>query len=103
VSRNSSGYFKVYFNETLRANFTNSLVTSSTYLQVVCDDVSGAAIDNLVVDDEPIPNPEPTMPTTPTPTPTPTIPPIDPVMIILIGGIGVGLVILLAIVLLRRR
>jgi hypothetical protein len=103
VSRNSSGYFKVYFNETLKANFTNPSVTSSTYLQVVCDDVSGGAIDNLVVDDEPIPDPEPTTPTTPTPTPSPTPTPIDPVVFVLIGGIGVGVVIILAIVLLRRR
>ena len=104
VNRTSDNHFKVYFNGTLRADFYDNGVTSSTHLQFSCNNASGAAIDNLVVvDGTPIPTPTTTPITTPTTTPTSNPPPIDPVMIGLIGGIGGGVVILLAIVLLRRR
>jgi hypothetical protein len=52
IIRESGGHFEVYHNGTLRANFTNNDVTSSTYLQVYCENCSGAAIDNLVVSDD---------------------------------------------------
>jgi len=95
VSRSSEGRLLFAFNGTLKANFTNNDVTSSTYLQFYCQNCSGAAIDNLVVY-----RPDPTTTTTTTPTSTP--PPIDPVLFGLIVGTGVG-VVLIAIVILRRR
>ena len=97
ISRSSEGRFLVAFNGTLEANFTNNDVRSSTYLQLYCQNCSGAAIDNLVITQEL----ETTTPTTPT-TPTSTPPPIDPVVIAVVVGVTVA-VIVLAIVLLRRR
>jgi hypothetical protein len=96
VSRNSDNRFLLTLNGTLEANVTSTLVTSSTYFQVLCNNVTGAAIDNIVVE-EPIP--------TTTPTPTPTTPPPDSPLWILItvGGGVVVAVIVLAIIFLRRR
>jgi len=84
VSRNSSGYFEVYFNEELRANFTSLLVTSSTYLEFLCNGVTGAAIDNLVVSDDI------------------TDGGFDPVPIV-IAVVAAGVVIIAAVVFIRRR
>ena len=49
MSRSNEGRFLVVFNGTLEANFTSNRVTSSTYLQFLCNNAAGAAIDNLVV------------------------------------------------------
>ncbi|MHA2302738.1 MAG: hypothetical protein ACXACD_17465 [Candidatus Thorarchaeota archaeon] len=86
ASRNDDGRFLVYFNGTLEANVTSTLVTSSTYLQVLCNNVTGAAIDNLVVEVE---------------TPTPSLPP-DIITYVIVGGVA-AVVIVVAIVFLRRR
>ena len=51
VSRNSTGHLNVWFNGTLRMDIVDMSITSSTYFQVVSYNVTGAAIDNLVVDD----------------------------------------------------
>jgi hypothetical protein len=53
VRRTSDCRFLVALNRTLVANVTSYAVTSSIYLQVYCINVTGAAIDNLVVDDDP--------------------------------------------------
>ena len=53
VSRSMEGRFLVAFNETIVANVTHTSVTSSMYLQFICSNATGAAIDNLVVDDDP--------------------------------------------------
>jgi hypothetical protein len=96
VSRNSDNRILVYLNGTLEADFVCHHVTSSTYLQLWCENAKGAAIDNLVVTDE--------VPITTTPTPTPTTPPPTlPWELIAIGGGVVVVVIVLAIVCLRRR
>jgi hypothetical protein len=103
VSRTSDGHFCVWFNGTPEAHFTNTAVTSSIYLHFLCNDATGAAIDNLVVDDivkQCSLTHTTTTTTTTTPTTTPT--PIDPGLIILIVGTGAG-VVLIAIVVLRRR
>lgn len=103
VRRTNDCRFLVALNRTLVANVTTYDVTSSIYLQVFCNNVTGAAIDNLVVDDDPEEfwnHVDSTTTTTTTPTTQP--PPFDPVMIGLIGGIGIGVVILLAIVYRRR-
>ncbi len=105
VSRTSEGRFLVAFNGTIVANTTHTLVTSSIYLQFICNDAAGAAIDNLVVYDDPEEfwnhvDLTTTTPTTPTTTATPL--PIDPVLLGLFGGIGVGVVILLVIIYRRR-
>lgn len=92
VSRNSDGRFLVSFNGTLEANVTSTSVTSSTYLQVFCNNVTGAAIDNLVVDDDPGAIFDDITPP----------PPIDPVLVGVIAGVVIG-VVLIAIVVLRRR
>ena len=84
VSRNSDGRFLVYFNGTLEANVTSTSVTSSTYLQVVSNNVTGAAIDNLIVSDDKNETPPPL------------------VLIAIVSGVAV-VVIMIAIVFLRRR
>jgi hypothetical protein len=91
VSRTSDGHFYVYFNGTLEADMVSNSVTSSAYLQVLCNNVSGAAIDNLVVTD------------TNYTTPPPTTPPPLPLEVIAIGGGVAVIVIVVAIVFLRRR
>ncbi|MFW9838527.1 MAG: hypothetical protein ACFFE7_13495, partial [Candidatus Thorarchaeota archaeon] len=105
ISRSSENRFLVAFNGTLEANFTNNDVTSSTYLQFYCENCSGAAIDNLVVDNDPEEfwnHVDSTTTPTTTTTPTSTPPPPGPVFFALIVGTGVG-VVLIAIVILRRR
>jgi hypothetical protein len=101
VRRTSEGRFLVAFNRTLKANFTSTAVTSSTYLQFLCNDATGAAIDNLIVDDDPEEfwNHVDLPPTTPT-TPTDGFPPW--ILIAVGGGVAVA-VIVLAVVVLRRR
>jgi len=85
ISRTSDGHFYVYFNGTLEDEFTNNNVTVSTYLEFYCYSATGAAIDNLVVDDEL------------------KLPSALPWELIVIGGGVAVVVIVLAIVLLRRR
>ncbi|MHA2081854.1 MAG: hypothetical protein ACW99H_11985, partial [Candidatus Thorarchaeota archaeon] len=51
VSRDDSGWFKVFFNGTLESEFV-STVTSSTYFEVYCRNATGCAIDNINVTDE---------------------------------------------------
>lgn len=51
VNRTSDGHFYVYFNGTLEDDFTHNDVTSSTYLEFYCYRATGAAIDNLVVEE----------------------------------------------------
>ena len=99
VSRNSGGRILVYFNGTLRADFDNNVVSTSTYLEIWCTNATGAMIDNIVVDDEPLPNP--TTPTT-TPTPTPTATPLPWDLIAIVGGVGV-VVIVLVVLFAKRR
>ena len=98
VSRTSGGRFLLYLNGTLISDTVNNDVTSSTYLEVVCWNASGAAIDNIVVDDEPLLPPT----TTPSTTPTPTAIPLPWDLIAIVSGVAV-VVIVLAIVCLKRR
>ncbi|MFW9868496.1 MAG: hypothetical protein ACFFFO_14360 [Candidatus Thorarchaeota archaeon] len=86
VSRTSDGNFYVFVNGTFEANFTSNAVTSSTYLEFYCYRATGAAIDNLVVDDTV------KMPSTPLSW-----------ELIIIGSVVTVVVIALTIVFLRRR
>ncbi|MFW9848362.1 MAG: hypothetical protein ACFFF4_04435 [Candidatus Thorarchaeota archaeon] len=85
VNRTSGGRYLVSLNGTLKADFASNDVTSSTYLEVWCGNATGCAIDNLVVDDETL-SPERL-----------------PWELIFIGGGVAVVVIVLAIVFLRRR
>ncbi|MGY5865138.1 MAG: hypothetical protein RTV41_11100 [Candidatus Thorarchaeota archaeon] len=101
VSRTSGGRILVYFNGTLRADFDNNVVSTSTYLEIWCLNATGAMIDNIVVDDTPLPIPSTTTTTTNGgTTPPPTSIPWD--LVAIIGGMSV-VVIVLVIVVLRRR
>ncbi|MGY5879493.1 MAG: hypothetical protein RTV31_04535 [Candidatus Thorarchaeota archaeon] len=91
ITRTSGGEFSIYLNETLRMSVVNNDVTSSTYLEFFCANATGAAIDNLVVDDEVW---EPT--TTPTPTPLPWD------LIAIGGGVAVVVIVLLILIIKRR-
>ncbi|MHA1939427.1 MAG: hypothetical protein ACXABV_09940 [Candidatus Thorarchaeota archaeon] len=92
VSRNTTGYFSVYLNGSLVLQGVDTELTTSELFVVSLSDWN--MIDNVAVD-EPIT----TTTTTTTPT-TPPPPPWDPIAI----GVGVAaVVIVLAIVLLRRR
>ncbi|MFX1484316.1 MAG: hypothetical protein ACFFCP_14135 [Promethearchaeota archaeon] len=53
VSRSSTGRFLVEINENLLGNYTSNSVTNSTYLEFFCNNAPGAAIDNLIVDNDP--------------------------------------------------
>jgi hypothetical protein len=109
VSRTSDGHFYVWFNGTLKADFVENVVTSSTHLQVQCYDMTGAAIDNIVVNDTPRPqeiehtntSPTETTPTSTTPPTTPP-PPID-LIPLAIGVSGAVVIIAVLVIILRRR
>ncbi|MFX1484038.1 MAG: hypothetical protein ACFFCP_12735 [Promethearchaeota archaeon] len=53
ISRSSDNRFLIALNGTIAANYTSDAVTSSTYLEFFCNNATGAAIDNLVVSDDP--------------------------------------------------
>ncbi|MFX1559377.1 MAG: hypothetical protein ACFFBL_02200 [Promethearchaeota archaeon] len=100
VSRTSDAHFYLWINGTLEADLDSDTVTSSTYLQVLMNNVSGGAIDNLVVDN--IPKEPPTTSTTPTTTTTGGDGGIDWTLIAIAGGVA-AVVIVVAVVFLRRR
>ncbi|MFX1482734.1 MAG: hypothetical protein ACFFCP_06035 [Promethearchaeota archaeon] len=82
VSRTSDGHFYVYFNGTLEDDFTYNDITDSTYLEFYCYLATGAAIDNLVVEDMSTPIP----------------------WVLIVIGCGVAaVVIVIAIVIIKRR
>jgi hypothetical protein len=98
VSRDDSGWFKVFFNGTLESEFV-STVTSSTYFEVYCRNATGCAIDNINVTDE-IPD------GTTTTTTDGTTPPPDGDMttMLIIAGVGIAVVVfVLVIVFVKRR
>ncbi len=112
VSRNSTGGLNVWINGTHTWEVVDSDHDTSEmfvyYTYTATTGVQGGHLDNIVVDDVPISpyvptTPEPTETTTPSETPTgPGTPePIDP-MLLAIAGVGVVLVIL-AVVCLKRR
>ena len=107
VCRTSDGHFYVYFNGTLKADFIYNDVTISTYLEFYCYSATGAAIDNLVVEDTLLPTPTPTTTptettTTTTPTTTPTDGGFDTTMILLIGG-GVAAIVVIVLIVWKIR
>ncbi|MFW9806757.1 MAG: hypothetical protein ACFFFK_08520 [Candidatus Thorarchaeota archaeon] len=93
VTRSNVGHYKVYINGTLRMDVVNNDVTGSDYLEFFCWNVTGAAIDNIVVYDE----------IWPTTTPTTTAPPPDARILLMIVGVGVAVLVIIAIVCLRRK
>jgi hypothetical protein len=106
ISRTSDGHFRVFHNGTLwmhRVPLYN--VTSSEYLEVWFGNATGWAVDNIVVDDEPIPTTTTTTTTTPPTTNTTTTPPPPPIPfeLIIIGGGIVVVAIVLVVVYARRR
>jgi len=104
VTRNTTGWFEVYHNCSLIIQEVDTQIDTSEMFWLWFQ--RRQMIDNVVVDDEPIPLPDQTTPTTPTTTtPTTTTPPPPPlpVDLILIAGGAAVVVIVLAIVFLRRR
>jgi hypothetical protein len=104
VSRNTTGYFSVYLNGSLVLQGVDTELSTSELFAVSLGDWN--MIDNVVIDDEPIPLPDqttPTSPTTTTPTTTTPPPPPLPVELILIAGGAAVVVIVLVIAFLRRR
>lgn len=83
VSRNSTGYFEVYFNGTLVDDFVGASVTSSTYLEFLCYNATGAVLDNLVVSGD-------------------SPPPFDPRPIVIVVGVAVAVIVLVAVFAKRR-
>jgi hypothetical protein len=96
VSRSIEGRFLVAFNGTIVANVTRTSVTSSMYLQFICNNATGAAIDNIVVE-EPIPTT-----TTSTPT-TGGNGGIDWPLIAIGGGVAAVVIIVVLVIILKRR
>ncbi|MHA2313187.1 MAG: hypothetical protein ACXADC_09070 [Candidatus Thorarchaeota archaeon] len=90
VTRTTTGYFSVYLDHSQDPimEVEDTDIDTSEMFWLWC--YEGYMIDNIVVDNE--------VPTTTTPPP----PPIDPVLLVLIVGTGVG-VVLIAVVILRRR
>lgn len=112
VSRNSSGGIDVYINKTLSAEpDISTLDDDYNYSERLLIDFIGfhrTWIDNMVVDDEPIPRLTATTPTTPTTTTAPTTPttpttPTPPDLMILTIGAGAVIVVIVAAVIFMRR
>ena len=109
VSRNSTGGLNVWINGTHTWEVVNvEHDTSEMFVYYTYTDVTGVeggSLDNIVVDDIPISpyTPEPTDTTTPSETPTgPGTPePIDPILLAIVG-VGV-VVVVLAVVCMKRR
>ena len=104
ITRYSSGLVQAFINGTKRLELTDTEVESSEYL--VYSSARSSAIDNVMVNDEPIPTETtPIETTTPTPTPTPTdtttqqgIPPE-----LLAIGIGVPVILVIVLVVWKVR
>ncbi len=95
VTRNSTGYFNIYINETLRISRQEHATIPSGYF--VFAGQSGQAIDNVVILDYIVPHP----PSEPT---TPPIPGLDlTAPLIIIGTIELIIIILLVVLHIRRR
>ncbi|MFX1484315.1 MAG: hypothetical protein ACFFCP_14130 [Promethearchaeota archaeon] len=92
ITRTSGGQFNIFFNGSLEYTTVTNDVIHSTYLECYAVNATGAAFDNIVVDDQ--------LPTTTTTTTTGASPPWD---LIAIGGVVVVIVVLLVVVLFRRR
>jgi hypothetical protein len=97
VSRRSNGRFNIYLNGTLIYDMVTNDVTTSLYLECYTQNAIGGAFDNIVVDDEPLPLPT----SSPTPTTTQTTQDLTLVLIAVVGG--VALVIVLAVVFVKKR
>ncbi|MHA2313190.1 MAG: hypothetical protein ACXADC_09085 [Candidatus Thorarchaeota archaeon] len=95
ITRDFDGNFEVYFNDTLGITVTNTTHTTSDLFTFTAE--AGYALDNIVV----VPYHQTS--TTPTPTSPTTTPPPLPWDLIAIGGGVAAVVIVLAIVCLRRR
>jgi hypothetical protein len=95
ITRTSGGLFNVYFNGSFEFTTVTNDVTQSTYFECFGVNATGAAFDNIVVNDE-VWEPEET-------TPTPTTPPPEIPYVLVAVGVGVAVVIVLAVVCLRRR
>jgi hypothetical protein len=96
VTRNTTGYFRVYHNGSLVIQGVDTELTASKLFVVSLAD--WLMIDNVVVDDEPIPLSDPTTTTPPPTTPTP----IDWVSIGIIGASAVVIIAVVVIILKRR-
>jgi hypothetical protein len=96
VSRSSDGHYWGYLNGTLIMDTINNDVTSSDYFEFFSWNVTGAAIDNIVVNDT-VTTPPPTT------TPTATAPPPNMPYILITVGVAVVVLLLVAVVFLRRR
>jgi hypothetical protein len=105
VTRSIGGDLNLFHNGTHLHRETGSLVTTSAYFEFWCWNATGAAIDNIEVNDEIIVTPPPPVTTTPEPTttPTPTTPPPEIPYLLVAVGAGAAVVVVLAVVCLRRR
>jgi hypothetical protein len=97
ITRTSGGTFNLFFNGSFEYTTLTNDVTQSTYLECYGVNATGAMFDNIVVDDDPGKITPPTTPPT-----TPTAAPLPWDLIAIGGGVAV-VVIVLAIVCLRRR
>jgi len=98
VTRTSGGSFEVFFNGSHEYTTLTNDVIHSTYLECFALRAEGAMFDNIVVSDSIDITPPTTPPTTPIPSGTPL-----PWDLIAIGGGVAVVVIILAIVCLKRR
>ncbi|MFX1484314.1 MAG: hypothetical protein ACFFCP_14125 [Promethearchaeota archaeon] len=101
VTRESSNRFRLFCNGTFLIEETISVVTTSTYFEFWCWNATGAAIDNIVVDDDPTIS-DHLIPTTTTTTDDGTTTSIPWDLIMIGGGVAV-VVIILVLVIVKRR
>jgi hypothetical protein len=92
VTRSSGGRINIFFNGTFEYTTITNDVTHSTYLECYGVNATGAAFDNIMVDDTILP----------TATPTTSVPPEVPYLLIAVGA-GIVVLLVLAVVFLRRR
>jgi hypothetical protein len=96
VTRNSTGYFNVYLNGTLRMSRQDNITIPSGYF--IFAGLTGQAIDNVAIYDYIVPPPPPPAPPEP-----PTPPPDFTLPLIAIGAIELIVIIVLVILYVRRR
>ncbi len=100
ISRNSIGFFQIFINGTQCLTGSDTVFETSEYFAIFSE--PGPAIDNIVVTDEPLPDPPSTETTPTTPTTTTGATPDMTGIYLVVGGVAVVIVIVI-VVLMKKR
>ncbi len=86
VTRNTTGYFNVYLNDTLKLSAQDNHITTSNYFTFLAE--SGQAIDNVTIDADPV---------------SPSAPPEMTLILIGVSISAIAVIIILIVIYMRRR